>query len=353
MALGLGVWLLCAGLAAPPRVLVLDAAGDPTAHAPAGLETRVRRAIDRDDAETYPGLDFYQAGRKEPDRGVGPEGQRARVGQDVIDRVNAATAEAAAIEWSGLTEEQWAAKADELRQLEKRMWFVGRPELREPLFGLYLQIGRAADYSNNPVYPYFGRAGDPELNWYWYLAGVLASREPRLAEGLDPEFATVIDRMRTRIEQGAFPSLTVSFAVDDRFAHDAFGREFKVVVNGLEREIDERSGQLQLPAGRFDLYLERSDGYSMSERVELAMDPQLVYYAVQVAQLRSQMLARLLVASEEACRPDVDDEARSYLAIYAALHPDAEVWLTVGKGKDLWRWDRASNTVIRKSPGCG
>ena len=115
----------------------------------------VRSVIARPDAQFYPEVDLYQNGRKVKDKTVVPAMQPATVPVQNITRVRQAVDEISGVPWNALQPDQWGLKAGELRDLTEQLWFVDRVELREPLFLLYAQIGRAADSQNQNIPPFY------------------------------------------------------------------------------------------------------------------------------------------------------------------------------------------------------
>src|SRR5690606_38730101 len=132
------------------------------------------------------------------------------------------------IPWNALSDQDWGLKAHELRELAKEIWFVDRPALREPLFLLYAQIGRAAESSNNPAPPFFLEIGGRAVNYYWYLAGVLANEEPALMSKLtEQDMFASISYYKDALDSGQYPSVGVSFELEGRWDAKQFAGEYQ------------------------------------------------------------------------------------------------------------------------------
>ena len=116
------------------RVVVLQWAETDTNYQNQTLQRNIITRIARDGANFYPEIDLYQSGRKEQDRSLRPQDQRATVPSSTIDRVMDAVDDVSTISWNALADQDWGLKAGELRALADEIWFVDRPELREPLF---------------------------------------------------------------------------------------------------------------------------------------------------------------------------------------------------------------------------
>ncbi len=131
-----------ANATAPSRVVVLKWPEKDVDYQTEAVQRNVRTRISRADAKFYPEIDLYQAGRVERDASVRPSDQRAMVPDSAIDMLDRAVAEVSTIPWNALEPQDWGVKANMLRGMLDEVWFVDRPELREPLFKMYLQIGR-------------------------------------------------------------------------------------------------------------------------------------------------------------------------------------------------------------------
>ncbi|MCB9685178.1 MAG: hypothetical protein H6738_06850 [Alphaproteobacteria bacterium] len=117
-----------------------------------------------------------------------PEPQVAAATSEVGDLVRAT----AQIPWGGLSEQDWALRANELVRLEPSV-----PTTDTALrFELYAQIGRAAENANMPAPPFYGQVEaegtSRVVNVYWWKASELAMAEPALLERLTPELATSV-----------------------------------------------------------------------------------------------------------------------------------------------------------------
>ena len=211
------------------RVVVLEWENSNANYKNETLKRNIRVRLDRNEAQFFPAIDLYQQGRAENrsdrKRSIRPEDQRAVVPNASIDRVLMAAEETAQIPWDALSPELWGLEADKLRTLlEDEMWFIDRVELREPLFLMYAQIGRAAESSNNPAPPYYAQVGSSPVNYYYYLAGVLAHEDPALLSKLtDRELNASINNYKTQLDRGVFDPVTLSFDLDNSWDADAYG----------------------------------------------------------------------------------------------------------------------------------
>lgn len=338
------------------RVVILEWPESQTDHTNETLIRNIRARIARPDARFYPELDLYQAGRKEPNPNVRPLEQRARVPDSTIQRVLDTVAEVSAIPWDAMDDQDWAVKAHELRELSQELWFIDRVELREPLFLLYTMIGYAAENSNNPSPPFFEAVGGSPVNWYYYLAAVMAHEDPSLlAKVTDRDRYATIDYYRQEIARGAYPSMVLSFELEGRFDPKAFASEYQVFINGLEHTIASKDALRQIPPGRVDVYLARADGHSLSDSVQLNKLEDRAYFVRDVARKRmGKEFIDMLMLHPNECTPQLDGDILNYLSIYATLHPESEIYVGLAKGGSiasrniyLWRWDRPTATLTR------
>ncbi|MBA3800412.1 MAG: hypothetical protein H0X18_15225, partial [Geodermatophilaceae bacterium] len=328
------------------------------------LRRNVSIRIARPDARFYPDIDLYQAGRKEPDKSVRPVDQRAVVPDSAIDELNSAVREVEPIPFNAMAEQEWALKANELRDLAERIWFVDRPELREPLFQLYVQIGKAAENSNAQAPPFFEYIGNYPVNYYWYLAGSMAWETPELLSKVtDAELNSSVNNYRTMLETGQIPLLKLDFTNDseNRFDPTSFADQYTVFFNGVEKTITSERGLEERPPGRVDVYLERDDGHSLSDRIELDKFDEKVYFVRGVARKKMGLSFRdqLLMFPNE-CVPPVDGDILNYLAIYQRLHPQAEIYIAIANlGSTasnkilLWRWVASQGWLTRVDDNTG
>lgn len=347
----------------PARVVVLQDRLTPTDYTNRTVQQNVRIRINRPSAKFYPDVDLYQAGRKDPTPGLRPLDQRAMVPDDIIPLLESAYREAAAMPWNALDDQDWGILAAKLRGLADQVWFLDREELREPMFLLYAQIGRAADNSNNAMPPYFEQVAGHNVNYYQYLAATMAVEQPDLMSKLtDPELYEQVDGYRQRIEQDTFAPMTLNFEQNGVFDPAAFTTEYVPYLNGLELKIDQiENGLYAPPPGLIDIYLERpGDGYGMSLRVEsVRVDRQ------QLNAVRDQARKRMgidfieqLLRDPEQCIPDIDGDILDYLAIYQKLHARQDVYVVVpvaGSVHDIliWKWMPDSGSLRRINDNTG
>lgn len=334
------------------RVVVLKWQGEETDFSNETLQRNVKTRIARPDAKFYPDVDLYQAGRKEPDPSVRPADQRGTVPASAPAEVMAAVEDIAPVPWNAMSESDWGLKANELRETANKIWFVDRPELREPLFQLYVQIGRAAENQNNPAPPFYDQVGGMTVNWYWYLAGAMGYVEPGLMSKLtDQDLYASVDYYKQLLDSGRIQNQTLAFQVGGVWDAKAFAGEYQVFINGLEVTIDDKDSLLKVPPGRVDVYLKRSDGHSISDSIDITKLADKIYFVRDVAQKKMgiDFISQLMEHPNE-CTPELDGEIMKYLAIYARLHLEAEIYVAVPEVGNpnrilLWRWDRPTGTL--------
>ncbi|MBX2796021.1 MAG: hypothetical protein KTR31_00090 [Myxococcales bacterium] len=345
------------------RVVVLRWKGTDTDYSNEALQRNIRNRIARPGAKFYPEVDLYQAGRKERDRNLSHRQQRAVVPDDVIGRVLDAVDEVSQIPYSALSEQTWGLRATELRELADQIWFLDRPELREPLFLLYAYIGYAAENTNTGSPPFYEQVSGRTVNYYWYLAGALAFQEPSLMSKLgDQNIRSSVGYYKDQLETGGFQLLNLSFDDQDgEFDGEQFTKDFEVFVNGDPVVITHPEGILEVPLGRVDVYLAREDGHGLSERLDLDRLLERFYFVRQNAWKTMGLdFQEQLMTHPNECTPPLSGEILNYLSIYAKLHPASEVYIavpfagSVAPGRIfLWRWDRdaAQLTLVQDNTG--
>ena len=316
------------------------------------VQRLVKARILRPDAKFYPDIDLYQAGRREPDRKLRPIDQRGMVGEDSILDVNAAVEQVSMIPWNQLTEMEWGLKAQELKKLADELWFMDRAEVREPLFMLYSQIGRAAENMNNTSPPFYASIDGQTLNYYWFLAGAMAQQDPAMLSLVtDADVNESIKYYKEELDSGGIGLMTLSFEEGGAWDVKGFASEYVVYINGLEVLIDAPDGLYQVPPGRVDVFLERSDGMSISDRIVLDKLGDKIYFVRDVARKRMGIdFAAQLMDHPNECTPELDGDILTYLNIYAKIHPEAEVYIGVPIAGNpnhvgIWRFDRPSGTL--------
>lgn len=344
---------------APSRVIVLEWPNSDVNYSNESIQRNVRARIERADAQFYPEVDLYQNGRREPDKSLRPEDQRASVPLN-IDAILDAVEEAKMVPWEALDPMGWQRQADQLYALLEELWFVDRPELRQPLFELYLEIGRAANNMRNDAPPYFRKVGPEVTNYYYYLAATLAAQDKSLMSKVhDADTRVAVNYYLEKIEQeGYFDPLTLSFESEGEFDAESFAKQFVVYINGDPTTITSPNGQINVPPARTDVYLERpGDGHSLSQRVELTGIDDEVIAPRDDARRRmgDDFLEELMVHPNE-CQPDLSGDIITYLAIYAKLHPTSEIYIAVPKEGNpnklfIWRWERDETALIRVQGG--
>lgn len=331
------------------RVIVLKWPDTSTDYKDETVRRNVKSRIARPDALFFPEVDLYQNGRKVKDRTVVPAMQPAIVPTANKAVVMDAVDDIASVPWNAKRPEEWGLKAQELLALSEQLWFVDRVELREPMFLLYAQIGRAAENQNFAAPPFYEQIGNFAVNYYFYLAATLAYQEPALMSKLtDQELNASIGVYLGQLQQGAFPTLKVDFEQENQYDETEFNNDYEVLVNGLPVEIDSNA-QIDAFAGRTDIYLKRKDaGHGLSERLEVAKLDDKFYFVRDVARKRMgiDFIQQLFLHKNE-CVPEVDGDILNYLAIYQKLHEKAEVYIAVPETGNpnkvwIWRYDRNS-----------
>ena len=331
------------------RVVVLKWNDTSTDYTDATVQRNVRSRIARPDAMFFPEVDLYQNGRKVKDRTVVPAMQPAIVPDNNIRMIMDAVDDVAGVPWNGKRPEEWGLKAMELQSLAEQAWFVDRVNLREPMFLLYAQIGRAAENQNHPAPPFYEQIGTFAVNYYYYLAASLAYQEPALMSKLtDQEVNASIAYYLDQMNKGAFPSLKIDFEQENMWDEEAFNKEYEILVNGVP-VLPDANGQIDIFLGRTDVYLKRKDtGHGLSERLEVLKLEEKFYFLRDVARKRMgiDFIEQLFLHKNE-CNPEVDGDILNYLAIYQRLHEKAEIYIAVPENGNpnktwIWRYDRAS-----------
>jgi hypothetical protein len=336
------------------RVIVLPWLQNPTSanYMDETLQREVRSAIARSEAMFFPEVDLYQNGRKVPDRTVAPTQQPAVVPDNVGLRIMQNVDRVASIPWDRLDPNQWGNEAAQLATLTDTLWFVDRVELREPLFLLYAQIGRAADASNDPRPPYFESIGRITVNYYFYLAALLAIQEPALLSKLtDQDVAGSVQFLLGQLQQGIFPSFKGDFALGQKFDIETFNKDYELLINGIPASLD-GNGQMDLFLGRTDVYLKRKDsGHGLAERLESDKLDEKTYFFLEEARKKIGInFVKQLFLDKNACIPEVDGDILTFLAIYQKLHEKADVFIAVPEDGNpnrtyIWKYDKESGQL--------
>ncbi len=331
------------------RVIVLEWDDSEANYENETLMRNVRSRIGRSDALFFPEVDLYQNGRKVKDRTVIPAQQPALVPSTNIPEVMAAVQEVASLRDNKLQPHEWALKARDLQKYVEKLWFVDRAELREPLFLLYSQLGRAATNSLNPAPPFFESIGGVTVNYYHYLAAILAQTDPELMTGLTDENVKMgIQYWLTELQRGGFPTIKVDLELS---GEEDVATTYEILFNGLAVEADENE-QVPVFLGRTDIYLKRLDGGSgLSERLEVVKLDEKAYPVMQNARktMGIDFIDQLFLHPNE-CSPDLDGDILNFLSIYQKLHDAAEVYVAVAEDGNpnktwIWRYDRRSATL--------
>ncbi len=325
------------------RVVVLKVENTSTDYTNDNVIRNVRSAIARPDAMFFPEVDLYQNGRKVKDTTLIPAMQPALVPDSNIPAVIAAANKALSIPWNSLRPDEWGVKADGLRDKAELIWFVDRVALREPLFQIYMAIGYAAQNANNPIPPFYEAVGPKAVNYYWYLAALLAMQEPALMSKATQEDARDgIELYLNQLQQGAYPSFQFDFEFEDRYDPEIFSSNYEVLINGLPKQLD---GNAQMPGylGRTDIYLKRQDsGHGLSERFEsVKLDEKLIFVRENARKKMGVDFIDQLMLYKNQCIAEVDGDILNYLAIYQKMHPKAETYIAVpekGNPNKMYIW---------------
>lgn len=325
------------------------------------LTRNVKTRIARADAKFFPEADLYQQGRKEGDPSVTFLSQRGSVPDSAIDTMLGAVAEVAPIPWNGMSESDWGLKAQELRKIaEHDVWFIDRVELREPLFLLYVQIGRAAENQNYAAPPFYEQIGGQTVNYYWYLAGLMAWETPDLMSKItDQDLYGSIQYYKDSLDNGAFKELTLGFEVGtEKWDPKKFAEKYVAFINGLEVLIDDPESLHKTYPGRVDIFLQRADsGYGLSDSVSIDKFENKIYFVREVARKKMgiDFIDQLFEHPNE-CTPELDGDILNYLSIYAKLHTEAEVYIAVPEAGNpnkvlIWRYDRMTGVLQKVLDG--
>lgn len=340
------------------RVIVLKAPNSAVGHTDETLVMNVRSRINRPEAMFFPEVDVYQNGRKVPNKTIVPVQQPAIVPDSVIPEIAAAVAQVEPLTWDSLDANQWSQKAEDLRQFTDRSWFVDRVELREPLFRLYAQIGRSAEFANLTSPPFYESIGNITVPYYYYLAALLAYQEPSLLGSItDQEVLGGIKYQLDQLRQGAYPSFKGDFQRENKFNAEEFASTYELIVNGIPMSPDGR-GQIDLFLGRTDVYLKRLDtGHGLTERLETVKLDEKSYFFLEVAQKRIGVdFIEQLMLNKNDCIPEVDGDILTYLAIYQKMHPKADIFVAVpenGNPNKTWIWRYDKKAGLLRSVGGG
>ena len=325
------------------RVVVLKWPGTSTGYQSEAVTRNVKSRIARPDAMFFPEVDLYQAGRKVRDRTVIPAQQPAKVPDSNIMGVIQTANQSLAIRYNQLSPAEWGLRSQELRKLAEQIWFVDRPELREPLFMLYIAIGTAAENANNPIPPFFEAVGPLPVNYYYYLAALLAYQEPALMSKIPTqELSASVSYYLQQLQQGAYPSFKLDFELEDMFDPVVFPQNYEVLVNGLPVALDDNA-QLDGYLGRTDIYLKRVDsGHGMTERFETVKFDENVYFVRETARKKMgvDFIDQLFLNPNE-CIAEVDGDILNYLSIYQKMHEKASIFIAVaekGNPNKMWIW---------------
>src|SRR5690606_32337332 len=167
------------------------------------------------------------------------------------------------------------------------------------------------------------------VNYYWYLAGSMAHTEPDLLSKVtDPDLHGSAKYYKDLLDGGAFAPMTLAFAIEDQWDVKDFASEYQVFLNGLEILVDDKDSLYRVPPGRVDIFLKRSDGFSIADSVEIHKLEDKIYFVRDVARKRMgiDFIDQLMEHPNE-CTPELDGDILTYLAIYGKLHTSSEVYV--------------------------
>ena len=143
----------------------------------------------------------------------------------------------------------------------------------------------------------------------------------------------------------------MAFEMEDQWDPKGFASEYEVFINGLPYIVSDPDSLLQVPPGRVDVYLKRSDGHSISDSIQLDKLDDKIYFVRDVARKKMGIdFIDQLMENPNLCNPEVDGDILTYLAIYAKLHPDAEIYVSVAEAGNpnkmlIWKYDRKTATI--------
>ena len=323
------------------------------------LIRNVKSRIDRPDALFFPSMDLYQRGRRSPDKTVPAAEQPALVPDYSLEEVLKEVDRVSQIPFGNLDANGWTKEARALLKLVDTVWFVEKVEQREPLFLLYTQIGRAADYRGNNEPPFYELVGGTSVTYYYYRAAALALEEASLMSKItDQELYRSIDYYLKQLREGKFPAFPLDFELDGDFDPEAFAESYTVLINGLEVEID-ANARYDLLLGRNDIYLRRNDtGHGLSDKLEVdKLDEETSYSVLTNArkEMGLEFIDQLMLHPNE-CSPELTGKILNFLSIYAKLHTSAEIYIAVPENGSankvhIWRWDRSTATLQKVGGG--
>lgn len=334
------------------RVVVLKWPGTDLGYDDADLQRVVKSRTARANAVFAPSVDLFQNGRKHPNRTINASAQPGRVTAANLAAVKAEVDRVAQIPWNGLNEGQWAQEARTLKSLVDQIWFVESAEQRDGLFMLYAQAGRAAWFQGSESPPFFEAIGGTSVNYYHYLAAVMAKEDPSLMGKLsDQELHGYIDQYLGQLIAGGFPSMDLDFELENHFDLKEFSAAYTIFLNGLEVVPDKR-GQVRVPLGRTDIYLQATDGgHGLSERLVVDKLEDKAFFVRDVARksMGIDFIDKLMENPNE-CSPELEERMHVYLSIYSKLHSNEDIYVVVpqeGKMSKLriWRFDRQGSTL--------
>jgi hypothetical protein len=332
------------------RVLVLKWPDSDVTEENIILQAMVRNQIGRPGAKFYPSIDLYQEGRvRRYDHGIptSPRSQTGRVPDELIEEARDELDRQRSRLGGGMNN---IDVADALIPVVDEIWFNDRQETRDLLFDLYLTIGKSVAHLRDQTPPYYQQVGPENANYYLYLAAAMIWEEKQIGEGTlqermpGGEIGELLQSLILRIEEGTHPTIPIAFHDQGVFDAEAFVNSYRLVINGVERVVDGQ-GYVMVPRGRIDVFMERDDGFSLSDRIEVRRLDDKLYFVVDVA--RQKMGYAILEALRNhpgECIGGISAETKKSLATYQALHPGDEIyvaipWVGSPYNAYVWRWD--------------
>ena len=343
------------------RVLVMKWPKTTTDYTDANLKLNVQSAINRADITLLPVVDLYQGGRVVPNTQKKPKDQKGRVPNSAINDVLFHVQESSRIYYDDISPDDWKLKAQELEEASHAIWFVDRPELRDPLVQMYSEIGRAANNVDpgELTAPFFQSVGGQQVNYYWFLAAQFVSKEQGLLSSIpNDESRDEIENYANDIRNGRYPTMKLDFQMEDVFKKNEFDEEFQVLINGLPTEIDQY-GQIEILLGITDIFVQHKEGgYGLADRYEARTDDRAYNVLDDARKSLTTSLVRQLFEFENECKPKVSPDIITHLATYSLLHPQVrgEVYIAVPKNGNphqmwIWRYDPDSYSLSRVANG--
>lgn len=334
------------------RVVVLQWPDTSANYQDQTIQRIVINRIDRPDALFFPSEDLYQNGRRINDPSLHHTDQPATVPAVNLQVLLQEASAINQINWSELSPGEWGIRAEDLASKAELLWFVENDEQREVLFVVYAAIGYAAENSDSGGPPLYEGIGGRSVNYYHYLAATLAAQDDHLMALISStEVKAQIQIYIDGLKAGEYPQFPLDFERDNQFDLEAFDKEYTLYINGMATELNDE-GQLQMPLSRVDIFLERKDaGYGLSERIIVDKFEDKTYFVRNDARKKMGLdFIEELFRHPNECNPELSGDILDFLAIYAELHKQAEIYIAVPRDGDvnrtwIWRYDRDDGTL--------